>query len=86
MTMLDPKTESGQGRQLPYSDGQLYCILHTQQIGPTKEGVRGKQYASDEEVKTAVMMWFKYFYEVRIQALIRRWNIVIKRNGDHVKK
>ena len=28
-------------------------------FGPTKEGLRGKHYSSDEEVKTAVKKWLK---------------------------
>ena len=55
-----------------------------------KEGLRGKHYASNEEVKIAVIKWLKEqsteFYEARIHALIQKWNIVIERNGDYVKK
>ncbi len=51
-----------------------------------KEGLGGKNYASDEELKTTLMKCLKEqsteFYEAGIHALIRRWNIVIKRNGD----
>ena len=47
-------------------------------------------YASDKEVKTAVMNWLKNqpteLYEAGIHALIRRQNIVIKRNSDYVEK
>ena len=28
-------------------------------FGPMKEGLRGKHYASDHEVKTTMMKWFK---------------------------
>ena len=56
-----------------------------------KEGLRDKQYAIDEEEKTAMMKWLKKkqsteFYEVEIYALIRRCNIAIERNGDYVEK
>ena len=55
-----------------------------------KESLRGKQYANDEEVKTAVMKWLKEpskeFYEAVIHAFIRKWNIAIERNGDYVEK
>ena len=55
-----------------------------------KEGLRGKHYASDEEVKTAVMQWLKKqsteFYEAGIHALFRRWNIANESNGDYVEK
>ena len=56
-----------------------------------KEGLRGKHYASDEEVKTALTRkWLKEqpteFNEAGIYALIRRWNIAIERNDDYVEK
>ena len=55
-----------------------------------KEGFRGKDYTSDEEVKTAVIKWLKEqsteFYKTRECVLIRRWNIAIERDGDYVKK
>ena len=45
-------------------------------FGPTKEGLRGKHYSSDEEVKTGVKKWLKElstkFYGAGIYALIRR--------------
>ena len=54
-------------------------------FGPMKEGLRGKPYASDEEVKTAVMKWFKEqsaeFCQAGIHALIQRQ----KKNGDYVE-
>ena len=63
MTMLDYTQTSGQGRKLPHSGGQLYCILHTHQIqslktiislAHMKEGLRDKYYSIDEEVKSVV--------------------------------
>ena len=55
-----------------------------------KEGFRGKHYASDEEVKTAVKKWLEEqspeCCEAGIHALIRRWNIAIERNGDYIEK
>ena len=55
-----------------------------------KEGLRGKHYSSDKEVKSAVKKWLKEhtteFYGAGIHALIRRWNIVIERNVDYVEK
>ena len=55
-----------------------------------KEGFRGKHYASDEEVKTAVKKLLKEqsteFYEAGIHALIQGWKIAIERNGDYVEK
>ena len=59
-------------------------------FGIMKESLRGKYYASDEEMKTVLMKWLKEqsveFYEAGIHALIRRRNIAIERNGDYVKK
>ena len=59
-------------------------------FGHIKLGLRSKHYASDEEVKTAVMKWLKEqsteFYEAGIDALIQRWNIDIERNSDYVEK
>ena len=59
-------------------------------FGPLREGLRGKHYACDGEVKTSVMKWLKEqsteFYEAGIYALIHRWNITIERNGDIVEK
>ena len=55
-----------------------------------KKGLRGKHYANDKEVKTAVMKWLKEqsaeFYEAGIHALIQRSNIAIERNGDYVEE
>ena len=55
-----------------------------------KESLRGKQHASDKEVRTAVMKWLKEqsteFYAAGIHALIRMWNIAIERNDDYVEK
>ena len=45
-------------------------------------GFRGKHYARDEEVKTAMMKWLKEqsteFYKEEIHVLIRKWNIAIE--------
>ena len=56
-------------------------------FGPMKEGLKGKHCTSDQQVKRAVMKCLKeQFYKVEIPILIRRWNIVIERNGDYVEK
>ena len=59
-------------------------------FGPMKEGLRGKHYVSDEEVKTAMIKCLKEqsieCYEVGIHALIRSRNFAIKKNGDYIKK
>ena len=55
-----------------------------------KDGLGGKTYANDEEVKFIVMKWLKEqsaeFYDAEIHALILGWNIAIERNGDCVEK
>ena len=55
-----------------------------------KEGLRGKNYYSNEEVKSVVKKWLKEqsieFYGAGIHALIQRLNIAIERNGDYVEK
>ena len=57
---------------------------------PSNLGHCSKHYASDEEVKIAVMKWLKEkstdFYESRVLTLIRRWNMAVERNGDCVEK
>ena len=53
MTMLDHTQASKQGRQSPHSGESSLSI------GPMKEGLRGRRYASDKEVKTAVMKWLE---------------------------
>ena len=54
-------------------------------FGPMKDGVRGRHYSSDKEVKTAQMKWLKEqlskFHKAGINILIRVWNIAIQRNG-----
>ena len=59
-------------------------------FGPMKEGLWGKHYARNEELKTAVMKWLKEqstdFYKAGIHALIWSWKIAIERNGDYVEK
>ena len=55
-----------------------------------KEGLSGKHYCSDEEVKSVVKTYLKEqsteIYGTGRDALIRRWNIAIERNGDYVEK
>ena len=45
-------------------------------FGPMKQGLRGKHYENDEEVKTTVKTWFKEqpveYYEAGIHALVKR--------------
>ena len=69
-------------------DFQDLAPLDYHLFGSMKEGLRSKHYASDGEVKTAVMKWFKEqsteVYEAELHALIRRWNTA--RHGDYVEK
>ena len=72
----------------PYSLNLAPSDYHL--FSPMKEGLRGRYYVSDEEVKTTQKKWLKEqpieFFEAGIHPLIRRWNIVSKRNGNHVEK
>ena len=83
MTMFNHTETSGQRRQSPHSGEQLlqhptYSLdlvsLDYHIFSLMKESLRGKYYASDEEVKTPVMKWIKeqsvVFYEAGIHALI----------------
>ena len=73
---------------LPYSPDLVPSVYHL--FGPIKDGLKGKNYASSEEEKTAVMKCLKQqstkFYEAGIHTLIRKWNIAIGRNVDYVEK
>ena len=55
-----------------------------------KEGLKGKHYSSDKEVKSVVNKWLKEqsteFYGAGIYTLIGRWKIAIERNGDYAEK
>ena len=59
-------------------------------FSPMKEGLWGKYYASDEQVKTAAMKSLKEqsteFYSTETHPLIQRWNIAIETNNDNVEK
>ncbi|GFS27152.1 histone-lysine N-methyltransferase SETMAR [Elysia marginata] len=107
-TKLDPTQASEQGRPhkhqnkgdnhlvwMGYSTtsivlawfGSLYHLF-----GPMKQGLRGKHYEDNEEVKNSVKTWQK---EQPIQilrgwntyrTLIKRWNVALERGGDYVEK
>ena len=55
-----------------------------------KKSFKRQNYASAEEVKTAMMKCLKEHsiesYEAEIHTLILRWNIAFERNGDSVEK
>ena len=61
----------------PYSPDSALSDYHL--FGPMKEDLRGKHYASDEEVKTAVMKWQEEqsteMYKAEIHDPIRWWNV-----------
>ncbi|GFS19638.1 histone-lysine N-methyltransferase SETMAR [Elysia marginata] len=50
-------------------------------FGHMKQGLRGKHYQNDEEVKNAVKTWMKeqpiQLYEARMHALVKRWNVAL---------
>ena len=70
-------------------DWQDFVSSNNNLFGHMKEGLIGKLYTSDEEVKTTVMLWRKEqsseFYELGIHAPIRRENIAIEKNVDYVR-
>ena len=72
----------------PYSPDITPSDYHL--LGSMYEGLRGKHYSSDKEVKSVVKRCLKEksteLYGAGIHALIRRWNIAIERNGDYVEK
>ncbi|GFR62198.1 histone-lysine n-methyltransferase [Elysia marginata] len=55
-----------------------------------KQGLRGKHYEDDKEVKNAVKTWLKeqpiQFYEAGIRAFLKRWNVALERGGDYDEK
>ena len=57
-------------------DWQNFVPSHNHLFSSMKEGLRGKRYVSDEEVKSAVMKWLKEqsaeFYKAGIHTLIQR--------------
>ena len=63
MTMLEPTQALGEGRQSPHSTGTILqhppysrdlAPSNYHLFGPIKEGLKGKNCVSDEEVKTAL--------------------------------
>ncbi|GFS18061.1 histone-lysine N-methyltransferase SETMAR [Elysia marginata] len=59
-------------------------------FGPMKQGLRGKHFENDEDVKNAVKTCQKeqpiQFYEAGICALVKRWIVALDRGGDYVEK
>ena len=63
-------------RKRKSSIGKWGLLSDYHQFSPMKEGLKDKHYASNKEVKTAVMKWLKEqskeFYKAGIHALIRK--------------
>jgi len=72
----------------PYSPDLAPSDYHI--FGPLKEALRGRRFASDEEVKEAVHTWLreqpKSFFSAGIQKLVERYNKCIVLQGDYVEK
>jgi len=85
------ETEQQLGFELqhaPYSPDLAPSDDHI--FGPLKEALRGRRFASDEEVKEAVHTWLreqpKSFFSAGIQKLVERYNKCIVSQGDYVEK
>ena len=69
----------------PYSPD--FTLSNYYLFGSMKEDLKGKHYASNEEVKTAVMKWLKEqsieFYKAGTHAFIR---LLLREKGDYVEK
>jgi len=72
----------------PYSPDLAPSDFHL--FGPLKEGLRGKHFQSNEEVKNQVRKWLrdqpKEFYAKGIYKLAERWDKCISVAGDYVEK
>ena len=56
-----------------------------------KEALRGQQFFTNEDVKTAVRSWLRpqpssFYNKARIQAVIKRWTAAADNGGDYVEK
>ena len=72
----------------PYSPDLVPSDYHL--FGPLKEALRGRRFASDQELKEAVMhgslLNQKYFFSEGIKKLVRWWEKCIEKQGDCVEK
>ena len=72
----------------PYSPDLAPSDYHL--FGPLKEGVRGKHFISNQEVKNAVRNWLKIqpvdFYKAGIVSFVHRWTFGIEKREDYIKK
>jgi hypothetical protein len=59
-------------------------------FGPLKEALRGRRFASDQEVKEAVHAWLaaqpKTFFSEGNRKLVQRWTKCVEKQGDYVEK
>jgi hypothetical protein len=61
-------------------------------FGPVKEALRGRRFASDEEVIDAVQYWLmtqpETFFLTRLikKKLVKRWNRCVEVEGDFSEK
>ena len=71
----------------PYSPDLAPSDYHI--FSPLKEALRGRRFASDEEVKEAVHTWLREQpknFSAGIQKLVERYNKCIVLQGDYVEK
>ncbi|GFS23598.1 histone-lysine N-methyltransferase SETMAR [Elysia marginata] len=75
-------THQSNSPDLAPSSYYLFCHM--------KQGLRGKHYENDEEVKNAVKKWLKeqprHFYKAGIHAFVKRWNVALERGCDCIEK
>ena len=59
-------------------------------FGPLKDGLRGRRFSTDEDVKEAVHKWLhdqpKTFFLEGIRKLVDRWTKCIEKQGDYIEK
>ena len=72
----------------PYSPDLAPSDYHL--FGPLKDALRGRCFATDQQVKEAVHMWLnaqqKTFFSEGIEKLVQRWTKCIEKQGDYVEK
>ncbi|KZC12196.1 hypothetical protein WN55_03710, partial [Dufourea novaeangliae] len=65
-----------------------HCTFHM--FGPLKVFHEVQHSSTDDEVKQAVLRWFRHidksFYAEAFQALIKYWDKYINVAGDYIKK
>ena len=72
----------------PYSPDLAPSDFHM--FGPLKEALRGRRFATDEEVIDAVKKWLKMqpknFFSNGIKQLVKRWERCVEVQGSYVVK